>query len=119
MESKGRLLPDSAHTTVFGRPAWHAYGNGNTNPAQGGLIYGDYMKTHNINPHSGANKPEKVQIYARAQSGQQKVVGSDTNTLQKSKSKKIQDEAGEKKADPKLLRLAAKMERQPHMPRQH
>ena len=104
------MLPDSAHTTVFGRPAWHAYGNANTNPAQGGLIYGDYMKTHNINPHSGKNKPEKVQIYARAQRGQQKVVGNDVGTLSKSKSKKGQDE-GEKKADPKLLRLAAKMER--------
>lgn len=70
MKMKGRLLPDSAHTTYFGRPAWHAYGNANTKPAQGGLIYGDYMKTHNINPHSGANKPECAQIYARAQRGQ-------------------------------------------------
>jgi hypothetical protein len=67
----GRLLPDSALTTYFGKPAWHAYGNGNTKPAQGGLIYGDYLKTHSINPHSGENHPELVQCYARTLRGQQ------------------------------------------------
>lgn len=36
----GRLLPDSAMTTYFGKPAFHSYGNGNTRPASGGLIYG-------------------------------------------------------------------------------
>jgi len=30
------------------------------NPGQGGLVYGDYLKTHSINPHSGDNKPELV-----------------------------------------------------------
>ena len=53
-----RWLPDSAMTTFFGKPAFHAYGNGNTNPISGGSIYGDYMKSHNINPHSGDNKPQ-------------------------------------------------------------
>ena len=41
-------------TTYFGKPAFFAYGNGNTHsngPA-------DYMKTHNVNPHAGGNKPE-------------------------------------------------------------
>jgi hypothetical protein len=37
---EGRLLPDSAYTTYFGKPAFHAYGNGNTNPTNGGLSYG-------------------------------------------------------------------------------
>jgi len=50
-------MADSALTTYFGKPAFHAYGNSNINPAQGGLIYGDYLKTHNINPHSGDNNP--------------------------------------------------------------
>ena len=63
---EGRLLPDSAYTTYFGKPAFHAYGNGNTNPTNGGLSYGQYMKTHNINPHSGANQPEFGQTYAHA-----------------------------------------------------
>ena len=68
---KGRLLSDSAITTYFGKPTFHAYGNKNTHPTQGGLVYGDYMKTHNINPHSGGNRPKSVQIYARAMRGTQ------------------------------------------------
>mmetsp|Transcript_26290 Transcript_26290/g.35098 ORF Transcript_26290/g.35098 Transcript_26290/m.35098 type:complete len:119 (-) Transcript_26290:1177-1533(-) len=40
LKLEGRLLPDSAMTTYFGKPAFHAYGNGNTRPASGGLIYG-------------------------------------------------------------------------------
>ena len=58
LKDQGRLMSDSALTTYFGKPAWHAYGNANVMPTQGGLIYGDYMKTHNINPHSGENKPK-------------------------------------------------------------
>lgn len=52
-----RWLPDSSLTTYFGKPVFHAYGNANTNSATGGLIYGDHLKTFNINPHSGGNKP--------------------------------------------------------------
>ena len=66
LKLEGRLLPDSAMTTYFGKPAFHAYGNGNTRPTNGGLLYGSYLKTHNINPHSGDNKPEHIQIYAHA-----------------------------------------------------
>jgi hypothetical protein len=62
----GRMLPNSAMTTYFGKPAFHAYGNGNTRPTNGGLSYGQYMKTHNINPHSGDNHPEFAQVYAHA-----------------------------------------------------
>lgn len=68
-------MSDSAITTYFGKPTFHAYGNSNVQPAQGGLIYGDYMKTHNINPHSGDNKPKCVQVYSRALRGRQEVVG--------------------------------------------
>jgi len=60
LKMKGRLLSDSAITTYFGKPAFHAYGNANTHPTQGGLVYGDYLKTHNINPHSGTNEPDRV-----------------------------------------------------------
>ena len=66
LKLEGRLLPDSALTTYFGKPAWHAYGNGNTRPTNGGLMYGSYLKTHNINPHSGANKPDHIQVYQQA-----------------------------------------------------
>jgi len=58
LKLSSRWLPDSALTTYFGKPAFHAYGNGNTNPTVGGGIYGQYMKTHNITPHSGGNRPE-------------------------------------------------------------
>jgi len=53
-----RFLPDSSMTTYFGKPAFFPYGNQNTNPTNGGIVYGQYLKTHNINPHSGGNKPE-------------------------------------------------------------
>jgi len=40
-------------TTYFGKPAFFAYGNGNSRPTTDN----DKLKTHNINPHSGNNKP--------------------------------------------------------------
>jgi hypothetical protein len=40
LKLSSRWLPDSALTTYFGKPAFHAYGNGNTNPTVGGGIYG-------------------------------------------------------------------------------
>lgn len=97
---KGRLLADSAITTYFGRPTFHAYGNANVQPAQGGLVYGDYLKTHNINPHSGDNHPDRVQIYTRAQRGQQKV----------------QEPPGDRKMCKSVVMLAKK-ERVPEPPR--
>ena len=53
MKLTSRWLADSAMTTYFGKPAFHAYGNGNTRPVSAT----DKLKTHNINPHSGGNKP--------------------------------------------------------------
>ena len=50
MKCISRWFPDSAITTLFGKPAFHAYGNGNMKPTAGGYLYGDYMKSHNINP---------------------------------------------------------------------
>lgn len=64
-----RWLPDSALTTYFGKPAFHAYGNGNTAPTYGGAVYGQYLLTHNINPHAGANRPEFSQVHGRAMLG--------------------------------------------------
>ena len=53
-----RWLADSAFTTYFGKPAFHCYGKGNTNPAVGGNVYGHYMLTHNVNPESGVHLPQ-------------------------------------------------------------
>ena len=33
------------------------YGVGNTDPVNGGITYGDYMKTHNVNPQRESNNP--------------------------------------------------------------
>ena len=52
-----RWLADSAFTTYFGKPAFHAYGKGNVHPAVGGNVYGHYMLSHNVNPESGKNLP--------------------------------------------------------------
>ena len=61
-----RWLPNSAFTTYFGKPAFENYGYGNTNPVYGGLFYGNYMLSHNMNPIDGANHPEEKQVYSSA-----------------------------------------------------
>lgn len=62
LKLSSRQLPDSAMTTYFGKPAFHAYGHAHANPPQ----TKDKYKTHNINPHSGDNKPEYSQVHGRA-----------------------------------------------------
>ena len=47
-----RWLADSAFTTYFGKPPFHAYGKGNTNPAN----VSQKMMTHNINGATGSYK---------------------------------------------------------------
>jgi hypothetical protein len=44
-----RWMADSSFTTYFGKPAFHAYGKGNTNPTN---ITSKFM-THNINGVTG------------------------------------------------------------------
>ena len=61
-----RWLPNSAFTTYFGKPASENYGYGNTNPVYGGLFYGNYMLSHNMNPIDGANHPPEKQVYSSA-----------------------------------------------------
>ncbi len=61
-----KWLPNSAFTTYFGKPAFENYGYGNTKPTYGGLFYGNYMLSHNINPIDGGNKPDEKQVYSSA-----------------------------------------------------
>ena len=61
-----RWLPNSAFTTYFGKPAFENYGYGNTNPVYGGLFYGNYMLSHNMNPIDGDNHPPEKQVYSSA-----------------------------------------------------
>ena len=100
----GRLLPDSAMTTYFGKPAFHAYGNGNVRPASGGLVYGEYLKTHNINPHSGDNKPKEVQVYGRAMVNP-KVVVKGVSRGSPSRKSILKDLQGTQSGVPQIVRV--------------
>ena len=53
MESTTRWLPNSAFQTYFGKPAFENYGMGNVKPPSGGMVYGNYLLSHNVNPHKG------------------------------------------------------------------
>lgn len=67
LNSTTRWLPDSAFTTYFGKPAFHAYGKGNVQKGTvGGTIYGHYLLTHNINPESGGHPTQYQQVYDNA-----------------------------------------------------
>jgi len=61
-----RWNPDTHLLSLHGKPIWHAYGQANTDPTVGGIIYGHYLLTHNINPHVGDNKPLYQQVYESA-----------------------------------------------------
>ena len=61
-----RWLPDSAYQSYFGKPAFHAYGKNNTKPTVGGVVYGQYMLSHNVNPEHGDNNPKYQQVYNSA-----------------------------------------------------
>jgi hypothetical protein len=61
-----RWLPDSAYQSYFGKPAFHTYGKNNTKPTSGGVVYGQYLLSHNVNPEHGANKPKYQQTYKSA-----------------------------------------------------
>lgn len=53
LEETTRWLPNSAFVTYFGKPAFENYGMGNVKPTIGGCVYGNYLLTHNVNPHRG------------------------------------------------------------------
>ena len=52
--------------TALPRPPFMNYGNGNRNPVYGGPGYGNYMRSHNVNPHKAENHPEFKQVMDRA-----------------------------------------------------
>ena len=68
-----RWLPNSAFQTYYGRPAFENYGYKNTNPGWGGLLYGSYMKSFNVNPQRGENNPPFEQVYVSTQIASEKV----------------------------------------------
>ena len=64
--SVSRWKADTHLKSLHGKPIFHAFGKGNTNPTVGGIVYGNYMLTHNIHPHAGDNKPKYQQVYDSA-----------------------------------------------------
>ena len=57
-----RWLADSAFTTYYGKPAFHAYGKGNVNPTNENSKF----LTHNINGVTGKQKAKYKQVYDSA-----------------------------------------------------
>lgn len=53
--------------TYFGKPPFEAYGYGNTTSVDGCTFYGNHMKTFNLNPHKGANRPRYKQVHPHAE----------------------------------------------------
>lgn len=66
MEETTRWLPNSAFNTYFGKPPFENYGMKNVNPPVGGVVYGQYLLSHNVNPHKGDRQPEYVQSFNNA-----------------------------------------------------
>ena len=79
-----RWLADSAFTTYFGKPAFHAYGKGNVNPVHPA----QKLLTHNINPATGRQKQEFQQVYDAAyKSGIRQTGGTRVPKIPKQKEK--------------------------------
>lgn len=80
-----RWLSNTGFQKYFGKPAFENYGRGNTNPVWGGPMYGNYLKTHNINPQRGLNHPKYEQVFISTQLASQKVDYSKSNIPRKCK----------------------------------
>lgn len=58
-------MSNSAFRKFYQRPCPEAYGRKNTHTERG-AFYGNFMKTHNIQPHTLDNKPETYQTFTSA-----------------------------------------------------
>ena len=47
-------MPNSAVRLFYEKPCLESYGRSNAK-GSGGFIYGDFMKTHNVQPHRHEN----------------------------------------------------------------
>lgn len=56
-----RELPDSS-LAALGKKTFHVFGRENVEPVSGGVVYGDYMRTHNVAAHD----PASLQVYPSA-----------------------------------------------------
>lgn len=59
-------MSNTRFRTLFGKECMEAYGRNNTNEPIGGIIYGNHLKTFNINPHASSNDPKYYQTHTTA-----------------------------------------------------
>ena len=59
-------MADTKFKKYFGKPCFANYGGHNTKMENGGIIYGQYMKTHNVSPHKNGNHPTTYETYQSA-----------------------------------------------------
>jgi len=62
-----RELPSTTLREHFEKPPFHLYGMSNLTPSIGGVVWGNYMLSHNVTSHTKHNKPPVKQIYAGAE----------------------------------------------------
>ena len=58
-------MSNSAFRKFYERPCPEVYGRANTHTERG-AFYGNFMKTHNVQPHTLDNKHETYQTYLSA-----------------------------------------------------
>lgn len=108
-----RWLPNSAFQTYYGKPAFESYGMGNTHPTWGGLGYGQYMVSHNVNPHRSPNNPMIKQVTQSAELSKAKYdhikekYGRTDNYVPRKTKDEYQQSADEVNATMQSLSLAA------------
>lgn len=61
-----RNFTDSKFQHFYQKSAPIAYGNANTHQITGGVIYGNNLRTFNVNPHDYQNNPKTYQSYNTA-----------------------------------------------------
>jgi len=68
---------------ISGKPPFCAFGSGNTAPASGGIIYGDYLTSHNISPEKPPNHPERRQTTDEARMKRQMKMRENKKTMKR------------------------------------
>ena len=66
MRQQSRYLSDTAFRKYFKRQCFENYGRNNVSSKADGFVYGNYMKTYNINPHTGENMPINEETFYHA-----------------------------------------------------
>lgn len=66
MRNESRYLSDTGFRKYFDRQVFENYGNANVHDHNDGFVYGNYLKTHNINPHTQQNLPQTEETFYHA-----------------------------------------------------